>query len=82
MGEKFKIETTEVTVKPLRTISSKWTIEPMREMRSGPETCWERIVSRICYWIGKPCPYTDIMHGLDLEQEMVKALTEEINNNN
>jgi len=74
---KIKIESDSIEA-PKRKLRGEWTIE-RQEMRTGPETFWERIVSRVCYWVGQPCPYTDIMHGLDVEQEMVDALTKEIN---
>jgi hypothetical protein len=80
MVEHMKIKIVSDSIEtPKRKLRGKWTIEPMQEMRTGPETLWERIVSRVCYWTGQPCPYTDIMHGLDLEQEIVDALTKEIN---
>ena len=76
---KIKIESDSIEA-PKRKLRGTWTIEPMREMRTGPETRWERIVSRVCYWIGQPCPYTDIMHGLDLDRELTEAFIKEINN--
>lgn len=82
MKNKADIEIKRIKVPAgARKLDQKWTIEPVQEMRTGPETLWERLVSRIYYWIGRPCPYTDIMHGLDLEKEMVDALIKEINDN-
>ena len=78
MKNKLKIVSDSIEA-PKRKLRGTWTIEPVQDMRTGPETLWERIVSRVCYWIGQPCPYTDIMHGLDLERELTAAFIKEIN---
>jgi hypothetical protein len=77
----IKIEKVEVVKQPLCRLKGRWTIETRKELmiEHGMRTRWQKINTWLHVLVGLPDPYCHIMHGLDLEEELIAALTKEIN---
>lgn len=78
MRPDVKIEVTRVEAKG-RTIAPGWTYEEWTP--PDPMRWYHNLWAWAHHLFGYASPYDTCFHGLDVEEEIIKALTEEINDN-